>query len=372
MKNIIRIFVFILAGTLMLCILFLLADIIFDERIANWFEYYFFDSEDVYYPELGYILSFPKLRWVSLKNFAFLITVIIGVLWASSLVLAVYTSKKRIMLNTEETIKQFFKSNEETKLMLPEGCEELALYLKDLKVRMLQDEYSLRMEMDKKHDLITYLAHDLRTPLTSVIGYLNLLDEATDMPVEQREKYVHITLDKAYRLEKMINEFFEITRYNAEQIVLAKEKIDLYYMIVQLSDELFPILTQRGNTVKINADENLSVYGDPDKLARVFNNVLKNAAAYSYPDTEIVIAAIANETSVIITFANKGKTIPEDKLDSIFEKFYRLDEARTSDTGGAGLGLAIAKEIISLHNGTIMADSRNNQTIFTITLPRQS
>lgn len=260
-KSIVRIYVFILGVTLLLCSLFLLADIIFDEKIANWFEHYFFDSEDVYYPELGYILTFPKLRWVSLKNFAFVITVIAGVLWASSLVLAAYTSKKRIMSSTEETIKQFFKSNEDTELMLPEGYEELALYLKDMKVRMLQDEHNLRMEMNKKHDLITYLAHDLRTPLTSVIGYLSFLDEATDMPIEQREKYVHITLDKAYRLEKMINVFFEITRYNAEQIVLAKEKIDLYYMLVQLSDELYPTLIQRGNTVKINADEKLPEQG---------------------------------------------------------------------------------------------------------------
>ena len=214
-----------------------------------------------------------------------------------------------------------------------------------------------------------YLAHDIRTPLTSVIGYLSLLEEAPDMPIQQREKYVHITLEKAYRLEKMINEFFEITRYNLQQITLQKETIDLYYMLVQLTDELSPILAENGNTVVLHADENLSVRGDSDKLARVFNNVLKNAAAYSFPNTEIVLSAEEKDSEIVITFQNKGKTIPREKLSTIFEKFYRLDEARTSNTGGAGLGLAIAKEIVNLHGGIITASSEGEMISFVIRLP---
>jgi len=215
-----------------------------------------------------------------------------------------------------------------------------------------------------------YLAHDIRTPLTSVIGYLNLIAEVPDMPTEQRAKYVNITLDKAYRLEKMINEFFEITRYNTQQISITKEKIDLYYMMVQLSDELSPMLSANGNTTVLNVDENLIVSGDPEKLARVFNNVLKNAAIYSTPNSEIVISAEENEESVIVAFTNHGKTVPKEKLASVFEKFYRMDEARTSNAGGAGLGLAIAKEIVTLHGGTIVADSDNDTVTFTITLPK--
>ena len=168
----------------------------------------------------------------------------------------------------------------------------------------------------------------------------------------------------------MINEFFEITRYNLQQINLSKETIDLYYMLVQLTDELSPILSNNGNTTALRANENLSVYGDPDKLARVFNNVLKNAAAYSYPNTEILISAEEKDGTVILSFINKGKTIPREKLSSIFERFYRLDEARTSNTGGTGLGLAIAKEIVSLHGGTITANSENDTIEFIITLPK--
>ena len=221
----------------------------------------------------------------------------------------------------------------------------------------------------RKDELVMYLAHDIRTPLTSVIGYLNLLEEEPDMPAEQRAKRVHIALEKAYRLETMINEFFEITRYNSQQITLSKETIDLYYMLVQLSDELSPVFAPRGNTVALHLAEDLTVEADPEKLARVFSNILKNAASYSHPRTEITISAEKSEHEVIIQFQNSGEDIPSEALASLFDKFYRADKSRSSDTGGTGLGLAIAKEIVILHGGTIGAVSKNHVVTFTISLP---
>nr|WP_322101269.1 HAMP domain-containing sensor histidine kinase [Sporofaciens musculi] len=221
----------------------------------------------------------------------------------------------------------------------------------------------------RKNELVMYLAHDIRTPLTSVIGYLNLLEEEPNMPVDMRAKNVHITLDKAYRLEEMINEFFEITRYNSGQIKLKKELVDIYYLLVQLSDELSPLLTLHGNSVVLNVDENLTVFADPNKLVRVFSNILKNAAAYSYSETEIIISAEEADEQVVISFKNKGNNIPEESLSLLFDKFYRLDKARISNTGGTGLGLAIAKEIIILHGGSIHAASENSTVTFTICLP---
>lgn len=221
----------------------------------------------------------------------------------------------------------------------------------------------------RKDELVMYLAHDIRTPLTSVIGYLNLLEEEPDMPAEQRAKRVHIALEKAYRLETMINEFFEITRYNSQQITLSKETIDLYYMLVQLSDELSPVFAPRGNTVALHLAEDLTVEADPEKLARVFSNILKNAASYSYPHTEITISSEKSEHEVIIQFQNSGEDIPGEALEALFDKFYRADKSRSSDTGGTGLGLAIAKEIVVLHGGTISAASKNHVVTFTISLP---
>lgn len=256
-----------------------------------------------------------------------------------------------------------------TEIILPEEMSEVERKLNTVKKTLEKRTLEAKIEEQRKNDLVVYLAHDIRTPLTSVIGYLSLLDEIPDMPREQKEKYVHITLEKAQRLDKLINEFFEITRYNMQQIILEKEMVDLYYMLVQMTDEFYPILNAHGNTTELKVDENLYVYADPLKLARVFNNILKNAIAYSYPDTIIEIWAEYSKKEICIYFRNNGKTIPEKKLESIFEKFFRLDEARVSDTGGAGLGLSIAKEIVNLHGGKITATSENEETTFCVMLP---
>lgn len=111
------------------------------------------------------------------------------------------------------------------------------------------------------------------------------------------------------------------------------------------------------NTVSLELNEKMTIYADPEKIARVFGNILKNASAYSYPNTTILVSAVQSEQYIAISFQNKGKTIPSEKLAALFDKFSRLDEARISDTGGTGLGLAIAKEIVLLHGGTIEAHS---------------
>ena len=229
-------------------------------------------------------------------------------------------------------------------------------------------EQEAKLAEQRKNDLVMYLAHDLKTPLTSVIGYLSLLDEAPDMPAEQKAKFVNITLEKAIRLEKLVDEFFEITRYSLQTISLSKKNIDLYYMLAQMADEFFPLFSLGNQTPVLRIPENLTVYGDPDHLARVFNNILKNALAYSPKGSEIGIEAEAASDMVFISFTNEG-SIAKEKLESIFEKFYRLDQARSAGTGGAGLGLAIAKEIITLHGGNIRAESDEGRTTFIVELP---
>ena len=275
----------------------------------------------------------------------------------------------RTVTEISEMIHSYMMNDTDVTDIFSKEYAEVSTQIVEIKSTMQRHEQLLKEEAVRKNDLIVYLAHDLKTPLTSIIGYLSLLQEAPDMPTQQKAKYVNITLDKAQRLEKLINEFFDITRYNLQQISLEKESIDLYYMLVQMTDEFYPILSAHGNTIELQADENITVYGDPEKLARVFNNILKNAIAYSYPNTEIQVLADCSEEGVHIYFRNQGKTIPKQKLESIFEKFFRLDEARSTNTGGAGLGLAIAKEIISLHGGAISATSENELTTFHITLP---
>ena len=221
----------------------------------------------------------------------------------------------------------------------------------------------------RKNDLVVYLAHDIKTPLTSIMGYLSLLDEAKDMPLEQKEKYVKVTLDKSYRLEQLINEFFEITRFNLQSIILDKEAINLNYMLMQLADEFYPLLAPKGQQAIVDVKEDIKVLADANKLARVFNNIFKNAIAYSDENSIINIHAEKQNDQIHISFTNKGKAIPPQKLTMIFEKFYRLDSSRSTQTGGAGLGLAIANEIVQAHGGTISAISTDEKTVFTVSLP---
>ena len=264
-----------------------------------------------------------------------------------------------------------YQQNDST-IELSEPLKDMEKQMNQIKMSVLLSRQAVKEAESKKNELVMYLAHDIRTPLTSVIGYLSLLDEAPDMPVEQKANYIGIALKKAQRLEKLINEFFEITRYHTQQIKLTKENADLYYMLVQLIDEFYPVLSAKGNSAILRADENLTLYADSEKLARVLNNILKNAAQYSYPNTEIIISAKTDTDKIVIAFENHGPNIPPEQLSAIFEKFNRLDDARNSDTGGAGLGLSIAQEIVHLHGGEISVHSENDTVTFTVSLPAPS
>jgi two-component system sensor histidine kinase VanS len=273
---------------------------------------------------------------------------------------------KKVSLNTAKHIRNRLAEEDDGWPSRQYG--HITPYIDDIRKQISDSKKLVLDEVSKKNDLIAYLAHDLKTPLTSVIGYLSLLEEAPEMPTEQKAKYIHISLRKAQRLETLINEFFDITRYNLHEMLLEKENIDLGYMLNQMVDEFYPLLQSHGNSVSLKIPEDLRIHADPVKLARVFNNILKNAIAYSYADSLIEISANAFSETVRITFTNAGNTIPKLKLDTIFEKFYRMDEARSTNTGGAGLGLAIAKEIVLRHGGTISAQSEDHITSFTVEL----
>lgn len=241
------------------------------------------------------------------------------------------------------------------------------------KLNKIKYEYALSKKMakeaeQKKNDLIMYMAHDLKTPLTSVIGYLTLLNEEKRISKDLQEKYMKIALDKSIRLEELTNQFFEITRYNLNDMPINKIQLNLSILFDQLIEEFYPMLEDRKLELKVNKPNTLIYNADGDKMARAFGNLLKNAISYSYENTVIEIEMIDNEENIEVTFRNKGATIPEYKLEKIFDKFYRADESRGTNSGGAGLGLAITKEIIELHNGTISANSEDETIEFVINL----
>jgi two-component system sensor histidine kinase VanS len=233
----------------------------------------------------------------------------------------------------------------------------------------LRSAIAAREAEQRKNDLVVYLAHDLKTPLTSVIGYLTLLRDEPLISPESRARYTGIALDKAERLETLVNEFFEITRFNLTHLTIQAESVNLTRLTEQVAFEFGPMLAEKGLVCETNLAPELFVVCDPDKIERVLDNLLKNAVSYSEPGTAIRLLLEAQNEKVTLRVENSGRTIPTEKLERIFEQFFRLDHARSSATGGAGLGLAIAREIVELHGGTIVAESADGRTAFTVTLP---
>ena len=267
-----------------------------------------------------------------------------------------------------ESADKLFDKNVEY-INLPPEMVEVEKKLNHFKTEAIKNERLARENEQKKDELIVYLAHDIKTPLTSMIGYLSLLSEIKDMPQEQRNRYIDIALDKSYRLEYLINELFDVARFNSEKIVLEKEEINLNLMLEQIADDFYPTLKEMNKKINFTSEEKTILYADPDKLSRVFNNLIKNAVNYSKENTDIDISILNKENQATVKITNKGKQIPKEKLDKIFEKFYRLDSSRTSKTGGSGLGLVIAKEIVELHGGRIYAESDMKETTFSVILP---
>mgnify|MGYP004604844529 FL=1 len=306
-------------------------------------------------------------------NITDLRTLIIPILiiWVIGILVLLYRLLKKVFGYIDEVGKatEDLVNKDVEYIELPDELEEIQKRMNHLKRESEKNEKLAKENEEKKDELIVYLAHDIKTPLTSMIGYLSILDEIDDMPKKKQKNYISIALDKSYRLEDLINELFDVARFNSEKIVLEKEELNLNLMLEQIIDDFYPTLREVNKSIKLNYDEPISINGDPDKLSRVFNNLIKNAISYSKEESEIVINLKKDNNNAIVEVINKGKQISKEKLSKIFEKFYRLDSARTSRTGGSGLGLAIAKDIVELHNGTIIVESNEEETTFRVMLP---
>ena len=250
--------------------------------------------------------------------------------------------------------------------------EDLVYVEKDLnraREKALQDDRVAKEAEQRKNDLVVYLAHDLKTPLTSVLGYLTLLHDEPQISEELRQKYLGIALDKAERLEELINEFFEITRFNLSEISLEYSQVNLTRLLEQLTFEFQPMLAEKNLRCTLNIPPNTMVRCDADKMQRVFDNLLRNAVNYSFSGGEITICCTQDDAWLHLIFTNPGPTIPPEKLNRVFEQFYRVDSSRGTGSGGTGLGLAIARELVQHHGGTITAKSDHDVIQFEVTLP---
>lgn len=222
----------------------------------------------------------------------------------------------------------------------------------------------------EKSDLITNVAHDLRTPLTSVIGYLDLVKGKSELTNEDREKYVTIAYDKSKRLEKLINDLFEFTKVGAEKIQVNKMNLNFKKFMEQMVEEFYPSF-EEAKLECIVQDELTQghLMADPDLLARGIANLFSNAVKYGKDGKVIRVCLKEDKENIYLSLTNFGEIISEEDLGHIFDKFFRVENSRSVETGGTGLGLAIAKKVILLHHGKISVSSDFKGTVFSISLP---
>ena len=348
-KTLKRNIIFVLIAAFIIFILYITLDFIFDGFIILLIGKINYNLAD--------FLVMNKAGILFLINI--LLTLLVVIITHNS-----YIKKIGLIINSIDNI---FNNNDEL-ISLPEEFKNIETKMNTIKYDIIKNQNLVKEAEQRKNELIVYLAHDLKTPLTSIIGYLTLLKNETQISDENKEKFIDISLNKSIHLENLINEFFEITRFNLQEIKLDLEEINLSMMLEQLIDEFYPVYSEKNINFNIDIEKNIIITADGLRLARVFDNVLKNAVTYSGKDNDIFVTAKTENNMIFIIVKNKGTKIPQNKLNDIFDKFYRLDTSRSTETGGAGLGLAIAKEIVLLHKGNIYAVS-DEYTEFHVELP---
>ena len=223
----------------------------------------------------------------------------------------------------------------------------------------------------QKNELITNVAHDLRTPLTTIVGYLELIKDDTALSKEDVHKYSGIAYEKSIRLQEMMDDLFEFTKLDNADIKLNKSMINLSGLIMQMTDEFYPSFKDCNITPIVDLpEENIYVQADGQLLARVFDNLISNALKYGYHNTDLKIEVSGDEKYAIVKVINHGDTIASEDIPLLFNKFYRTDSSRNSKTGGTGLGLAITKNIVDLHHGDISVTSDDQITTFIVKFNR--
>lgn len=223
----------------------------------------------------------------------------------------------------------------------------------------------------QKNELITNVAHDLRTPLTTIVGYLELIKDDSALSKEDVHKYSGIAYEKSIRLQEMMDDLFEFTKLDNADIKLNKSMINLSGLIMQMTDEFYPSFKDCNITPIVDLpEENIYVQGDGQLLARVFDNLISNALKYGYHNTDLKIEVSGDEKYATVKVINHGDTIAPEDIPLLFNKFYRTDSSRNSKTGGTGLGLAITKNIVDLHHGNISVTSDDQITTFIVKFNR--
>ncbi len=302
-----------------------------------------------------------------------LLFVLLGILLFSLVFLLLQRKMARDIETIAHAVKQISEGDLSTRLEL-EGEGELTDLAENLN-RMEEDIQELidkeRTSEQSKTDLITNVAHDLRTPLTSILGYLELLRKNQKLSPEMQQKYLDIAYNKSVRLQKLIEELFGFTKLSYGKINMNVTKVDIVELLAQLLEESYPNFQKNGLSYDFVSNRKSQIIeADGDLLARLFDNLIGNAIKYGKEGKRVRVSLRADREIVTIKIVNYGYVIPENELPLIFDRFYRTDHSRTnaSGPGGTGLGLAIVKNITDMHHGTVSVSSDLSGTVFTVRL----
>lgn len=302
-----------------------------------------------------------------------LLFVLLGILLFSLIFLLLQRKMARDIETIARAVKQISEGDLSTRLEL-EGEGELTDIAENLN-RMEEDIQELidkeRTSEQSKTDLITNVAHDLRTPLTSILGYLELLRKNQKLSPEMQQKYLDIAYNKSVRLQKLIEELFGFTKLSYGKINMNVAKVDIVELLAQLLEESYPNFQKNGLSYDFVSNRKSQIIeADGDLLARLFDNLIGNAIKYGKEGKRVRVNLRADREIVTIKIVNYGYVIPANELPLIFDRFYRTDHSRTnaSGPGGTGLGLAIVKNITDMHHGTVSVSSDLSGTVFTVRL----
>lgn len=239
--------------------------------------------------------------------------------------------------------------------------------LVDSTIEAMEEERRIEQSKD---ELITNVSHDIRTPLTSIIGYLGLIEERRFSSSEEAAGYVHTAYKKAKQMKALVDDLFEYATVRQTTTPLDYITFDMVQLIEQMAIDFDLEARKKGREIKTDTlDEPIMMRGDTEKIVRVFHNLLSNALKYGKGGTLIGIEAVKTGDNVVVSVRNNGETLPNEAIEQLFERFYRAEASRSQETAGTGLGLAIAQSIVELHKGSITAKVEKGWTIFTVVFP---
>ncbi len=229
----------------------------------------------------------------------------------------------------------------------------------------------LRRSEELRREFVANVSHELRTPITSIRTYAETLTASEDIPRDMEENFLHVILNESDRMTKIVQDLLELSKFDAGKIKISFKKFNITQSIQDVYDAVLLDAQKSGHEMSLEIENELpEIYGDSSRIEQVIMNIISNSIKYTPEGGKISVSGRAEDDEVFITVRDNGIGIPEEDIPRIFDRFYRVDKARSRETGGTGLGLSIAQEIISRHNGRIEVESKLNEgTAVTIVLP---